>query len=89
MLIFAVDTPAPATVVLMSGSPTFTYPVSLLRLRGYHVVLVVPSATPTRGGLELPASVVLDWKLDILDTRHQQAHAEGKRNGFLLFCYGN
>ncbi|KAF8061497.1 hypothetical protein FPV67DRAFT_1509212 [Lyophyllum atratum] len=77
MLIFAVDTPAPATVMLMSGNPTFTYAVSLLRLRGYHVVLVIPSATPTRGGLELPASVVLDWKLDILDIKHRQARSEG------------
>ncbi|KAG5639598.1 hypothetical protein H0H81_010800 [Sphagnurus paluster] len=68
MVIFALDTSPPATLVLISGNPTFTYPVSLLRRRGYHVVLALPFALKNEG-LGMQASVVFNWEIDILDAQ--------------------
>lgn len=65
MITFALDTTPPATVVLISGDRDFVYAVSVLRMRRYNVVLVVPN----RGAamiLKSQANVVLDWRYDVL-----------------------
>ncbi|KAF5387049.1 hypothetical protein D9615_001823 [Tricholomella constricta] len=81
MVIFAVDNPPPATIVLISGNTTFTYPVSLLRRRGYRVVLLAPSANTMRGALGMQASVAFDWENYILDTKDsRQTPREGLDN---------
>ncbi|KAH9842933.1 NYN domain-containing protein [Rhodofomes roseus] len=64
MLTYALDTPAPATIVLISGDRDFVYAVSVLRLRRYRVVLVAPHTT--HNSLRSQATVVLDWSTDVL-----------------------
>ena len=65
LLAFAIDQPAPATIVLISGDRDFAYPLGLLRNRGYEVVLITPpiGAVPI---LEASANVVLTWRQDVL-----------------------
>lgn len=65
MLTHAIDNPAPATIILISGDSAFTYPISLLRLRQYGIVVIVPS-TGSQSSLESQASAVLDWDIDVL-----------------------
>ena len=64
MLTYALDTPAPATIVLISGDRDFVYAVSVLRLRRYRVVLVAP--LQTHNSLKSQATTVLDWSTDVL-----------------------
>ncbi|EPQ31165.1 uncharacterized protein PFL1_01353 [Pseudozyma flocculosa PF-1] len=65
LLAFAIDQPAPATIVLISGDRDFAYPLGLLRNRGYEIVLITPpvGAVPI---LEASANVVLTWRQDVL-----------------------
>ncbi|KAG8889393.1 hypothetical protein FRB98_004486 [Tulasnella sp. 332] len=65
MMAFALDSPAPAVIMLISGTREFGYALSILRHRRYTVVVV----TPPEGShitLTSQANVVLDWKYDIL-----------------------
>lgn len=64
MLAYAIDTPAPATLVLISGDRDFVYAVSVLRWRQYRVVLVAPDSAHC--SLRSQASTTLDWEYDIL-----------------------
>ncbi|KAI0670622.1 NYN domain-containing protein [Trametes maxima] len=64
MLTYAIDNPAPATIVLISGDRDFVYAVSVLRLRRYRVVVVAPNTA--HGSLRSQASTVLDWEVDIM-----------------------
>ncbi|EIW60610.1 DUF537-domain-containing protein [Trametes versicolor FP-101664 SS1] len=64
MLTYAIDNPAPATVVLISGDRDFVYAVSVLRLRRYRVVVVAPYTA--HASLKSQASAVLDWEADIM-----------------------
>lgn len=64
MLTYAIDNPAPATIVLISGDRDFVYAISVLRLRKYRVVIVAPKTAHT--SLKCQASVVLDWDTDIM-----------------------
>ncbi|KAI0371739.1 DUF537-domain-containing protein, partial [Pilatotrama ljubarskyi] len=59
MLTYAIDNPAPATIVLISGDRDFVYAVSVLRLRRYRVVVVAPYTA--HASLKSQASAVLDW----------------------------
>ncbi|KAG9318409.1 hypothetical protein JVU11DRAFT_500 [Chiua virens] len=61
MLAFAVDHPAPATIILIAGDRDYAYAVSVLKLRKYHVILVVPASPNTSPSLENQASLVVDW----------------------------
>ncbi|KAG8856583.1 hypothetical protein FRB96_006343 [Tulasnella sp. 330] len=76
MLAFALDNPAPAVIMLISGDRDFVYAVSVLRHRRYTVVVVIPphGAHIT---LKSQANVVLDWKYDIF--ADNEAAAEFKR----------
>lgn len=66
MLTFAMDNPAPAVIMLISGDRDFVYAVSVLRHRKYDVVLVIP---PQGAHITLKhqANVVLEWKYDIFE----------------------
>ncbi|TBU50101.1 NYN domain-containing protein [Dichomitus squalens] len=64
MLTYAIDNPAPATIVLISGDRDFVYAVSVLRLRRYRVVLVAPNCA--HASLKSQASAVLNWETDIM-----------------------
>ena len=64
MLTYAIDNPAPATIVLISGDRDFVYAVSVLRLRKYRVVLVAPQCA--HASLKSQASAVLNWEIDIM-----------------------
>ncbi|KAI0646821.1 NYN domain-containing protein [Trametes meyenii] len=64
MLTYAIDNPAPATIVLISGDRDFVYAVSVLRLRRYRVVVVAPNTA--HGSLRSQASTVLDWEAEIM-----------------------
>lgn len=74
LLAYAIDQPAPATVVLISGDRDFAYPLGILRNRGYNVILVTPpiGAVPI---LEASANVVMSWRQDVLGV---QANKDGK-----------
>ncbi|CCF48145.1 uncharacterized protein UHOR_00816 [Ustilago hordei] len=74
LLAYAIDQPAPATVVLISGDRDFAYPLGILRNRGYSVVLVTPpiGAVPI---LEASANVVMSWRQDVLGV---QTNKDGK-----------
>ncbi|PIL23772.1 hypothetical protein GSI_13522 [Ganoderma sinense ZZ0214-1] len=64
MLTYAIDNPAPATIVLISGDRDFVYAVSVLRLRKYRVVLVAPHCA--HASLKSQASALLNWEIDIM-----------------------
>lgn len=74
LLAYAIDQPAPATVVLISGDRDFAYPLGVLRNRGYNVVLVTPpiGAVPI---LEASANIVMSWRQDVLGV---QTNKDGK-----------
>lgn len=71
MLAYAIDTPAPATVVLISGDRDFVYAVSVLRLRRYRVVVVAPPTAHI--SLISQASEVLDWDYEVLEKPRREA----------------
>lgn len=73
MLTYAIDNPAPATIVLISGDRDFVYAVSVLRLRRYRVVLVAPHCA--HASLKSQASAVLNWETDIMGKTHPRPHA--------------
>ncbi|KAI9067045.1 DUF537-domain-containing protein [Trametes sanguinea] len=76
MLTYAIDNPAPATIILISGDRDFVYAVSVLRLRRYRVVVVAPFTA--HDSLKSQATVVLDWQADIMrktTTRSQAPEA--------------
>ncbi|KAH6573843.1 hypothetical protein BASA60_005863 [Batrachochytrium salamandrivorans] len=66
MLSYVMDTPTPATIVLISGDRDFVYALAVLRNRNYNVVLIVPNkgASPV---LLAQATTVLEWRCDIFD----------------------
>lgn len=64
MLAFALDNPAPAVVMLISGDRDFVYALSVLRHRRYTVVVVIPPSG-SHITLKSQANVVLDWMFDI------------------------
>lgn len=66
MLAHAIDTPVPATIILVSGDRDFAYAVSTLRLRRYRVVVISARETPVHPSLKAHASVFLDWHTDVL-----------------------
>ncbi|PSR88881.1 hypothetical protein PHLCEN_2v5030 [Hermanssonia centrifuga] len=58
------DTPAPATIILITGDRDFVYAVSILRLRRYNVVVLAPKLS--HEGLRTRASEVIDWDYKVL-----------------------
>lgn len=66
MFAFAVDNPAPATVILIAADRDYAYALSTLRLRNYKVVLITPCVSTC---LEACASFVIDWNVALTKTR--------------------
>ncbi|KAH9951372.1 NYN domain-containing protein [Amylocystis lapponica] len=64
MLAYALDMPAPATIILISGDRDFAYAVSVLCLRRYNVVLLAPSNASPR--LKSQATELFTWPGDVL-----------------------
>ncbi|KAG2112859.1 hypothetical protein DEU56DRAFT_200304 [Suillus clintonianus] len=69
MLAFSNDHPSPATIILIAGDRDYAYAVSILRLRQYNVVLIVPPTPNIPQSLESQASVVVDWNFAVLGKR--------------------
>ncbi|KAI0637218.1 limkain-b1-type NYN domain-containing protein, partial [Trametes polyzona] len=59
MMAHAMDNPAPATIILISGDRDFLYVVSTLSLRQYRIVLLAPKSA--YGGLKGQADAVYNW----------------------------
>jgi hypothetical protein len=55
MFCTALDNPAPATIVLISGDIDFALPLAALRLRRYHIVLMLPEGRPVNVMLKASA----------------------------------
>ncbi|KAI0362703.1 DUF537-domain-containing protein [Trametes cingulata] len=64
MMAHAIDNPAPATIILISGDRDFVYAVSILSLRQYRIVLLAPRCA--HGGLKGQADAVYNWPEDFL-----------------------
>jgi hypothetical protein len=60
LVMFAVDNPAPQTLILISGDQDFAYPVAKLRLRGYKIIVIVPPGGAAEG-LKRQADRVYEW----------------------------
>ncbi|KAJ7632419.1 NYN domain-containing protein [Roridomyces roridus] len=69
MMAYAMDHPAPATLILISGDRDFAYAVAILRLRGYEVVLISLAAHIS---LKSQASVCLDWNALFPNARYTE-----------------
>ena len=69
MLAYAIDNPAPSTIILITGDRDFAYAMSILRLRQYRVVLVtLPNAHLS---LTAQASKRIDWYSEVLNQVEQ------------------
>ncbi|KAL0563605.1 hypothetical protein V5O48_018459 [Marasmius crinis-equi] len=67
MLTYAIDNDSEGlTMILISGDRDFAYPISVLRLRMYQVVLISPSIPCSHLSLRAQASACLDWNAVIL-----------------------
>lgn len=64
VMAYAMDNCPPHTIILITGDRDFAYLVSILTLRQYHVVVIVPSNH--HSSLTYQASAVLDWNTQIL-----------------------
>jgi hypothetical protein len=67
------DNNPPFTIFLITGDRDFAYLVSILTLRQYHVVIIVP--TNHHSSLTYQASAVLDWNTEILQSPSKPASA--------------
>ena len=76
MLAYAIDNPAPATIILISGDRDFAYAFSILRLRQYQVVLVAPSNAHT--SLTSRASVCMEWASEVHDSTAAERPIQGR-----------
>ncbi|KAJ8517573.1 hypothetical protein ONZ45_g5269 [Pleurotus djamor] len=79
MLTYAIDWPAPATILLISGDRDFAYAASALRLRNYNVVVIAHPQGP-HPSLRAQATECLDWQSDILETLEGECGA-ARRHG--------
>ncbi|TFY68934.1 hypothetical protein EVJ58_g724 [Rhodofomes roseus] len=64
MMAYAIDTQAPATIILISGDRDFVYAVSVLCLRQYRLIVLAPHAA--HASLKAQASVVYSWPADVV-----------------------
>jgi NYN domain len=65
MLAHAIDNAAPTTIVLISGDRDFAYALSILRFRGYRIVLITLSNA--HQSLRAQASISFDWVSEVLE----------------------
>ena len=60
LVMFAVDNPAPQTLILISGDQDYAYPIAKLRLRGYKIIVIVPPGGAAET-LKRQADNVYEW----------------------------
>lgn len=72
MLLFALDHPAPATIVLISGDRDFAYTTAVLRRRHYNVILMCHSQPGPHKSLLTQVSLHVDWITDILGLKERE-----------------
>ncbi|KAJ6513882.1 NYN domain-containing protein [Mycena vitilis] len=77
MLAYAMDHPAPATLILISGDRDFAYAVSILRLRKYEVVVMSLPMPGPHISLKSQASVYLDWNVHVMHNSSSSLHFDG------------
>ena len=66
MVAYALDNPAPSTIVLITGDRDFAYAFSFLKLRRYRTILVtLPNA---HASLTFQASICFDWYRDVVNS---------------------
>ena len=75
MLVYAIDNPAPSTVVLITGDRDFAYALSILKLRQYHTVLV--TLLDAHPSLTNQTSTCFDWVDSVVN--HANSQAENSR----------
>ena len=80
MLAYALDHPAPATLILISGDRDFAYPVSVLRRRRYEVVLLCHSQPGPHKSLAWQVSACLDWNTRVLGLPEDPHRREWSRS---------
>ncbi|KAL8205174.1 hypothetical protein R6Q57_008725 [Mikania cordata] len=61
MFLFALDSPPPSTIMLISGDVDFSPALHILGQRGYTVILVIPSGNGVSSALSNAGSFVWDW----------------------------
>ncbi|KAI5899952.1 DUF537-domain-containing protein [Schizophyllum commune H4-8] len=66
LMAFALDNPAPATVIIISADRDFAYAASVLRQRRYNVVMISHSNPRPNLWLTSQAIDCYDWKKDVL-----------------------
>ncbi|KAL5533011.1 hypothetical protein ACEPAF_4785 [Sanghuangporus sanghuang] len=66
MLAFAIDRPAPACIVLITGDRDFAYAAAILKLRGYRIIVISP-ASNAHTSLKVQPDELYDWQTDVLD----------------------
>ncbi|KZP28372.1 hypothetical protein FIBSPDRAFT_1039514 [Athelia psychrophila] len=79
MFAYAMRTPYPATMIVISDAQMLAYAVSILRLRKYRVV-VVGSAEGSRGSLKQRASEFKEWDV-LIGQRRNGAHLDTPEGG--------
>jgi hypothetical protein len=80
MLAYAIDNQAPTTIILITGDRDFAYAVSVLRLRRYRIVIIAPPIIHI--SLKLQASVLVDWRRDILGNVETNPESSKKSSSF-------
>lgn len=79
MLAYAIDNPAPSTIILITGDRDFAYALSILKHRRYQVVLVTLSNA--HASLVHQACIRFDWYNDVinqLDASNSQVSKESR-----------
>lgn len=61
MFLYALDNPAPSSIMLISGDVDFSPALHVLGQRGYTIILVIPSAVGVSSALCNAGSHVWDW----------------------------
>jgi NYN domain len=69
----AIDNSPPFTIILITGDRAFAYLVSILRLRQYHVIVIVPPNH--HSSLTYQASAVLYWDTQMIQQQNQSTIA--------------
>lgn len=87
MLAYAIDRPAPATIILISGDRDFAYAASVLRLRRYSVVVISLTNPGAHPSLKAQANTCLDWNADIM-SKVEEEHCHSTQRHESMFAEG-
>jgi hypothetical protein len=85
VLLWAMDHPPPAKIVLLTGDEDMSYIMHRLRAKGFKIVLVLPSGPLPR--LRAAASMQIMWERDVLGLSRRPVQLSA-RNPFTAVAYG-